>query len=217
MCVHMRDFRAAKLRMSSSEQWSEKIAARKEVLNRRDVIAEATRTEKSRRIAERLLSTSEFRAAHTVLSYASFRSEVDTFGVIRHCLEHGLEVVLPKVDSATKTLRLYKIASLDDLSSGYWGIPEPHVPETRRREVREMDLVIVPGAAFDEDCNRLGYGGGYYDRLLADRNALAVALAFEEQLLPQLPAEMHDIQMDMIITDIRILRCHGQKKDRERH
>jgi 5-formyltetrahydrofolate cyclo-ligase len=199
--------------VSSEEQRSEKHASRKEVLSRRDAISPTTRREKSGRITERLLSIGEFRAVHTVLSYASFRSEVDTFGIIRHCIEHGVRVVLPRVDRATRTLRLYEIESLDDLSSGYWGIPEPHVPEARRRNVREMDLVIVPGAAFDEECNRLGYGGGYYDRLLSDRTAPAVALAFEEQLLPQLPAEPHDIRMDAIITDMRTVRCHGQKED----
>lgn len=165
------------------------------------------------RILERLTAIAVFRSAHTVLSYASFRSEVDTYGIMRYCAAHGKKVVLPRVEAASKTLHLYEIGSIDDLCPGYWGIPEPPTLQSKKRDVAGVDLIIVPGAAFDEECNRLGYGGGYYDRLLSGRKAPAIALAYKEQVLSALPVEPHDVRMDMILTDTRTLDCSGQKED----
>lgn len=186
---------------------------RSETLRRRDALDPAARTEKDRRILERLTALAWFTQADTVLGYASFRSEVDTFGIMRYCVDHGKKVVLPRVEAASKTLRLYEIERIDELSPGYWGIPEPPASERRMRTVGDVGLIIVPGAAFDGSCNRLGYGGGYYDRLLAERQCPAVALAYEEQFVEALPVEPHDIRMDGILTDLRTVYCHGQKED----
>ncbi len=98
------------------------------------------------------------------------------------------------------------------------GIPEPDVRENRRVTIKDIDLVVIPGTGFDIQGNRLGYGGGYYDRLLGyESKQLAevehiptVALAFEEQIGEEIPAEPHDIQVDMIITDKRLIRCTKQ-------
>jgi 5-formyltetrahydrofolate cyclo-ligase len=191
----------------------DKRGIRRDILRRRDAIDPAIRKTKDGRILDRLTALPAFKTAHTVLSYASFRSEVDTFGIMQYCLEHDKEVVLPRVEAASKTLHLYEVGSIDELAPGHWGIPEPPVSEGRRRDVGGLDLIIVPGAAFDKVCNRLGYGGGYYDRLLAQRKVPAIALAYEEQVVSVLPVEPHDVRMDMIVTDVRILYCRGQKED----
>jgi 5-formyltetrahydrofolate cyclo-ligase len=108
-----------------------------------------------------------------------------------------------------KELRLYEIKELSELSAGYMGIPEPAVTEDRERDINDVTLVIMPGAAFDPKGNRLGYGGGYYDRLLSRlrRKIPLVALAYEEQLVDSLPAGPHDIRVHMIVTDRRVIHC----------
>ncbi|MDI6727531.1 MAG: 5-formyltetrahydrofolate cyclo-ligase [Thermodesulfovibrionales bacterium] len=186
---------------------------RKYILSRRDSIREEIRKDKDREIKERLLALSEFKASHKILLYASFRSEVDTFDLLKYCVAHGKVVVLPKVDKQDNELKLYEIKDTGELISGYLGISEPDVPEDRLMNVEHMDLILVPGVAFDEKCNRLGYGKGFYDKLLSgvrgqgSRVKGLIAMAYEEQIVEALPSEPHDIKMDKIITDKRIIEC----------
>jgi len=193
---------------------------RKYILSRRDSIHEEIRKDKDREIKERLLALSEFKASHKILLYASFRSEVDTFDLLKYCVAHGKVVVLPRVDKQDNELKIYEIKDTEELVKGYFGIPEPNVSadisESRRMNVEHMDLIIVPGVAFDEQCNRLGYGKGFYDKLLSgvrgqgSRVKCLIALAYEEQIVESIPSESHDIRMDKIITDKRIIECYGQ-------
>jgi 5-formyltetrahydrofolate cyclo-ligase len=185
-----------------------KISLRKEVLKKRDSIPISLRGKKDAFIKQRLLSLPEFKTAKTILFYASFRTEVDTRSMIEESLKMGKTVLLPKVDKALRRLRLYEIKDLGELSPGYMGIPEPRLPDKRLRETKDVDLVIVPGAGFDRSGNRLGYGAGHYDVLLSDisKKIPFVALAYEEQLADAIPAEDHDIQLDMIVTDDQIIK-----------
>jgi len=164
------------------------------------------RTAKSREVEERLFSLPEFKAANVVMFFASFRSEVDTEPMIRRALTFGKRVILPKVQGAG--LALFEIANIDkDVSPGAWGIPEPH--ETRPVRLDEIELIIVPGAAFDCRGNRLGYGAGFYDKLLAAFRKTTVALAFEAQIVPQVPADLHDIPVKKIITERRVITAQS--------
>ena len=164
------------------------------------------RTAKSREVEERLFSLPEFKAANVVMFFASFRSEVDTEPMIRRALTFGKRVILPKVQGAG--LALFEIANIDkDVSPGAWGIPEPH--ETRPVRLDEIELIIVPGAAFDCRGNRLGYGAGFYDKLLAAFRKTTVALAFEAQIVPQVPADLHDIPIKKIITERRVITAQS--------
>ncbi|MBI3593083.1 MAG: 5-formyltetrahydrofolate cyclo-ligase [Nitrospirae bacterium] len=183
---------------------------RKEVLSRRDSIKSEIRNDKDGKISRRLQGLYEFEKARAVLLYASFRSEVDTFNLLKYCLAGKKVAVLPRVDTVRNDLRLYKIMDMQELTTGYLGIPEPNIAEDREMDIEEMDLIVVPGVAFDLKCNRLGYGKGFYDRLLSQRKASAIALAFEEQILESIPSESHDIKMDKIITDKRIIDCRGR-------
>ncbi|MFO0751945.1 MAG: 5-formyltetrahydrofolate cyclo-ligase [Thermodesulfovibrionales bacterium] len=186
-----------------------KASIRRDVLSRRDSIASAQKSGKDEAIRKTLFALSAFQSARFVLLYASFRSEVDTFGILRFCLEKGKRVALPRVDAAKGELFLYEIRDMNDLATGCWGILEPIPASERERGVQEMDLIVVPGVAFDEQRNRLGYGKGYYDRLLREKRAEAVALAYEEQIVASLPAEEHDVKMDSIITDQRVIADGG--------
>lgn len=187
----------------------DKSRIRQDVLRKRDSLDPDTRRAKDSLIKENLFSLKEFLRAPILFFFASFRSEVSTLPQIAEALNRGKRVVLPSVDPLNKELRLYEIKGLSELSTGYMGIPEPAVAEERERDINDVTLVIMPGAAFDSKGNRLGYGGGYYDRLLTRlrRRIPLVALAYEEQLLDSLPAEPHDIKVHMIVTDQRVIRC----------
>lgn len=196
-----------------------KAKLRKETLERREAIPLPVRKVKDAAIAERLFALDTFRKSNIVLLYASFRSEVATEGIIRKALDMGKTVLLPKVFAEETTLKLFEIKSLDELKPGYMGIPEPEAVEENLREIESAGVVVVPGAAFDENGSRLGYGKGYYDRLLSlDGPCPAlVALAYEEQMLKNIPAEAHDMAVDIIVTDKRTINCkenrHGQEED----
>jgi len=185
---------------------------KKDIRNRilliRDTIPLDMRGQKDLRIRETVFSLPEFISAKTFLSYASFRSEVETIGLMKDSLSIGKKVLLPKVNREKSLLDLYEIKSIDELSPGYMGIPEPHHLKRRRAVVDDSDLIIVPGAAFDRKGNRLGYGAGYYDNLLSARHRTMpiVALAYDEQLVDAIPAEEHDVRVTVIVTDRGVIR-----------
>lgn len=188
---------------------NEKARIRKAVLARRDSIDPGTRRTKDSFIKERFFSLSGFRRAEIIFCFASFRSEVSTFPLIEESLRLGKRVILPSVDSAKKELRLFEIEGLNELSPGYMGIPEPHASGERERDINDADLIVMPGAAFDPKGNRLGYGAGYYDKLLSGlkKKIPLLALAYEEQIVDTLPAEPHDVRVDVIVTDRRVIDC----------
>jgi 5-formyltetrahydrofolate cyclo-ligase len=182
---------------------------RKKVLAARDGLLPGQRTAKSRKIEERLFSLPEFKSARIVLFFASFRSEVDTIPMIRRALASGKRVVLPKVKG--KELELFEIKNVDsDVSPGAWGIPEPR--ESALVKLDELDVIIVPGAAFDERGNRLGYGAGFYDKLLSEFKKPTVAIAFEQQIVPMILADPHDVPVKKIVTEKRIIEASSDSQ-----
>ncbi|MBA4371782.1 MAG: 5-formyltetrahydrofolate cyclo-ligase [Thermodesulfovibrio sp.] len=187
-----------------------KAALRKEFLQRRNSIPPEVRKVKSSTIQSTLAMLDEIKNAGTVLLFASFRSEVSMAGMITSTLASAKRVVLPKVDVATGMLQLFEISSPDELVPGYMGIPEPSETADRKPfDINDIDAVIIPGACFDEKGNRVGYGGGYYDRLLSGltKSIPVIAPAYEEQLVDAVPAETHDIKVSIIVTDRRVIRC----------
>ncbi|MDH4231405.1 MAG: 5-formyltetrahydrofolate cyclo-ligase [Nitrospirota bacterium] len=186
----------------------DKADVRKELLRKRDRIPAEVRKVKNRLIRERLLSLAEFKNASVIFFFASFRTEVDTAELIKTSLSAGKRVVLPKVEKERHELLLYEIRDFGELSPGYMGIPEPPAQEGRM-SINDVELVIIPGAGFDISGNRIGYGGGYYDRLLSglQKPVTVIAPAFEEQVVDSLPSEPHDIRVQMLVTDSRLIRC----------
>ena len=195
---------------------ADKKSLRKEIIARRDSIPPGIRLLKDSTINELLLGITTVKDARAVLLYASFRSEVKTEYLIMKSLSDRKVTVLPRVDKKNETLMLYEIRDWSELSPGSWGILEPGEMEGREISVDDIDIVIAPGVAFDENCNRLGYGKGYYDKLLSRKKGLipfVIGLAYEEQIVNALPCNPHDIKMDIVITDKRIITCHEPKKD----
>ncbi len=155
----------------------------------------------SSRIKNNLFSLKEVVETSVINCYASFQSEVYTFDILPEILKLGKTLTVPK--KKEKHLELYDVSYSDirKLEQNRWGIYEP-LGNTKRLDVKEHDIIITPGIAFDLRGNRLGYGGGYYDRLFSSSNrALKIALAFEKQIIDKVPSEKHDIRLDMIITE----------------
>jgi 5-formyltetrahydrofolate cyclo-ligase len=189
---------------------TDKSRLRTALLKKRDAIPAEVRRAKDRLIRDRLLSLDEIKGANLIFFFASFRSEVDTLEPMRSLLAEGRRVVLPKVARENHLLLLYEVKGLEELVPGYMGIPEPSVlTEERAVAVNEIKAVVIPGAGFDREGNRIGYGGGYYDRLLSSlgRNVPVIAPAYEEQVVDSVPSEPHDIKVSMIVTDRRVIQC----------
>ncbi len=182
---------------------------RAELLKKRDSIPSDQKKRKDTAVKKNLFNLKEFRNAENVLMYVSFRSEVDTTWYLEEILNLDKKLIVPLVNSKLKTLSLYEIRDTSELASGYMGIPEPAVDDDRLVHLSDIDLAVIPGSGFDTNGNRLGYGGGYYDRLLSkvENHIKAVALAFEEQITDDIPSEPHDIKMDIIVTDKRVVHC----------
>ena len=141
----------------------------------------------------------------TVLTYSHFRSEVPTDDIITYCLEQKICVGLP-VSGSDHSMDFYKISSSDELISGYHGIPEPDITVCDLCNITDSSLMIVPGTAFDRNGRRLGYGGGFYDRYFLKYPAVnKIGIAYDLQIVDELPYEKHDIDMDMIITESGII------------
>jgi 5-formyltetrahydrofolate cyclo-ligase len=184
-----------------------KLALRRQILARRDALSAEARAAASAAIAAQIPTLAEFAAARTVLLTLPFRSEWNTRALVDSALAASKIVVVPRVNTQTRMLELHSIADPDrDVVAGHLGIPEPRAerPQVPREAV---EFVLVPGVAFDLGRRRLGYGGGYYDRLLPllSPRAARVAGAFEIQLVDSVPAAPHDVAVDAIVTESRIV------------
>ena len=156
----------------------------------------------SQRICERLLTLPVWKRAKIVLLFASLRDEPDLWPVISTALKEGKEVSLPKLDPAGFGYDACPIKSLDDLSPGKFGILEPRGASTVMA-LNRLDLVLVPGIAFDPHGGRLGRGKGFYDRLLAAVSGLKCGVAFDEQLVDVVPVGPMDVRLNCILTPTR--------------
>lgn len=157
---------------------------------------------KSRVICDRLVALPVFQNARTILFYASVQGEVDTFEAMDRAWKLKKRVVLPVVQKETKHLELMSIGSLDDLYRGAYNIPEPKCSSERAVALLELDLVIVPGVAFDRANNRLGRGAGYYDRFLAElpSTTATVGLAYDFQIVDDIGGlDPHDQPVSCVI------------------
>jgi 5-formyltetrahydrofolate cyclo-ligase len=189
---------------------SEKSDLRKRVLALRDALASDERRALSARITSRLVALAEYRAARCVMAYVSFGAEFDTGAFIADLRAGGKALVLPRVDRDARALKLHSVHDPDrELASGVWGIREPRTDVCPEVAPETIDFVLVPGVAFTARCERLGYGGGYYDRLIpafAGRPAL-VSAAYGLQIVSELPMTPSDRKVNAVITEDKEYRC----------
>jgi len=192
----------------------QKAAIRKEILKKRDALDPAVRTSKSLLIQTALFTLPKIVASSSIMFYVSFRSEVQTETMIKHALAIGKTVIVPITDLKNKRLILSRLENYDeDLAFGTWGILEPRPEKVRPVSYGDIDSVITPGAAFTEDGWRIGYGGGFFDRLLRESKKKAVALAFEMQILDTIPHNpARDVPVNYVITERRVIACAATMK-----
>ncbi len=165
----------------------------------RDSLPEAERSLFSRQIAEKILAFVKKENIQRVFSYASFRSEPDTFYLMEKLLEQGISLALPKCEKGG-AMTFYGIRDLSQLSPGAYGILEPPMEASVPPEWAE--LILVPGCAFSMAGDRLGYGGGYYDRYLPKaKGAKALGVCFSPCLTQGLPAGKNDCKIMGIFTE----------------
>ena len=205
----------------------EKKAFRRVMLARRDAIPSEKRIEADVLRNMRIRNWEVYKNAELLLFYVSYRSEADTLQLIREALADGRKVAAPKVTG--NDMVFYRITSVSQLVEGYKGIlepdteqavpitgsagatEEPDMPVSASADIENNSLPVhillfVPGCAFDEAGGRMGYGGGFYDRFMERYpDCLRVALAYEEQIVENVPREMHDKPVDIIVTEERIV------------
>ena len=181
-----------------------KRAVRREVLAERDRLPEGNRRAMSASIAERVLAMEEFRDARTVMAFWSFGSEVDTRPLLERLEAAGKRVALPRIDDRELVPVTY--AAGDPLSATSFGAMEP--VSGVRVAPSDLDVVVVPGVAFDRDGGRVGYGAGFYDRLLGSvrDDAFAVAVAFGMQVVDRVPTGGTDRRVDAVVTEREVIR-----------
>ncbi|MGM0651259.1 MAG: 5-formyltetrahydrofolate cyclo-ligase [Bacillota bacterium] len=181
---------------------------RKKVISERDQLTKKDLAEKSRHIADNLFSLPAYHHANTIMYFISFGTEVDTRPMVEETIRQGKVALAPKPRPQERIMIPSRILDWDrDLVTGAYNIPEPKEEALRPYHPWEIDLLIVPGVAFDLKGNRLGYGGGYYDRFfeLLKKDTPLVALVFELQVVPEVPVEEWDRRVDLIITEKRII------------
>ena|SRR5450830_526174 len=185
----------------------EKKKTRLKIKNLLDNLSEQTHKLKSKIITDTLLKSNEYINAQTIFIYYPFRKEIDTREIIKDALAKNKKIVLPKVFG--NEIKIFFITDVEkDLRPGSFDILEPDISRCREADFRSVDLVIVPGLCFDPSFNRLGYGGGFYDKILEKlgRKIKKIALAFDLQILDNIPACSHDQKIDIIITESNIYK-----------
>ena len=188
-----------------------KTGIRKQLLALREQLPAAMRAAHSAAIIERLLQLREYRQAGTILGYMNFGAEFASELWIQQVLAEGKRLALPRVNHHTSQLDLYRVDDPEiQLEVGLWGIREPIVERCEKLTMlNEVEFVLLPGVAFARDGARLGYGRGFYDKLLARMpvQPALVAAAFELQIVEKIPQESTDVKVEWIITEQETIAC----------
>ncbi|ATP41061.1 5-formyltetrahydrofolate cyclo-ligase [Solibacillus sp. R5-41] len=185
----------------------EKKQQRVRVLQQLNNLSYSDYRNRSLRIAKKLLDEQIIQDATTIAITIGNRPEVDTTAIIEQLWQLGKQVVVPKCEPVDHTMEFYEIDSFIQTERAFKDILEPIPACTELVKKNEIDVIIVPGVVFGTDGYRIGFGGGYYDRYLPAFQGKLISLAFEEQLMDNIPREPHDIPVHILITDKRRMNC----------
>jgi 5-formyltetrahydrofolate cyclo-ligase len=183
------------------------------MIDRRGALTPDERAELSRAAALRLIRLPELAVARAVAGFVATSAEIDPGGALAEVGRRGGTVVFPRVTTGQPRLRFHCVGSATELRPGAYGILEP--PETSPEvAAQDLDVILLPGRAFDPEGRRLGYGGGYYDEVggLVRRQgrALLVGVGFDFQLVDRCPAADGDVDIDRVVTDARVVQCRAR-------
>ena len=170
----------------------------------------------SEKIFRNLRENSFFNNSAHIMVYLDFKHEVKTDFIINYCLENNKKVYVPICIPETHELCISRITNLEELQSGHFGIREPKPEYIRLSDSSIVDLVLVPGVAFDSLGNRIGFGAGYYDRFMRrlEPGVIKAALAYSFQIADTIPSGQYDIPMDYIVTEKCTISCTASNKPR---
>ena len=180
----------------------EKKALRTYIRQTERTLDPAYKAESSEAICHCVLALEEYRAAGIVFAFAGTVHEIDTSLLLKETLAAGKTLVLPRCAEG-HALDLCVVTSMDELVPGMYGILEPKT--VRKADENNIDVILVPGLAFDRNGGRMGFGKGYYDRLLESSKAVKIGLCYDFQILEKIPTESHDVPMNFVITEKEIL------------
>ncbi|MEH7016543.1 MULTISPECIES: 5-formyltetrahydrofolate cyclo-ligase [Bacillus] len=179
----------------------EKKRLRKEILQRMNALSEEQYTTLSEKIADSLYKQREWIAAQTIGITLSMEREVNTYAIIEKAWEEGKAIVVPKCNRETRTMTFRQITNFEQLETVYMNLREPDPSITEEVSAEEIDLLLVPGVAFTRKGERVGYGGGYYDRYLVNYKGKTLSLVFDFQIVSHIPVEPFDKAVEKIITE----------------
>lgn len=180
----------------------EKKKIREEIIKKRNDLLLEIKKEYDYLIFKQIINSELYKNSKKIFTYISFGSEVDTKNFIKYALENNKEIYVPKTDKVNKEMVAVKINSLNNMSVDKWGVLEPK--DVDKNDIgKNFDLIIMPGVAFDKEGNRIGYGGGYYDKYIAQLEHIenTLALSYDFQIVKNIKSELHDIKVNFIITN----------------
>jgi 5-formyltetrahydrofolate cyclo-ligase len=194
-----------------------KLQLRNDLKARLMAMSVGARSEKSKLACRNLVETQQFQRSAVVMIYLSLPHEVDTAAIILSAWQHGKTVAVPKISWQQRHMIPVVINSLDTgfatevggLRNPITGLPMP---------IEDIDLVVAPGLGFDRRGDRIGRGGSYYDRFFVNKGLCAVkcGLAFEEQVVENVPVDEHDVRMDMLVTDDEVIYFNKEVEESEK-
>ncbi|MBU0667990.1 MAG: 5-formyltetrahydrofolate cyclo-ligase [Candidatus Peregrinibacteria bacterium] len=176
---------------------------REQILYKRTQQSPRDKAPKDKKIIETIEKLPEFQNAQNILIYIAIHGEVDLSQLFNK-YKGSKNFILPRLNQSDSSLILYHIKSLDDLEKGTFSIPEPK-EDLEKIPLEKIDLAIIPGVAFALDGNRIGYGGGSFDRLLLKLNCTKIGIAYQFQIVENIAGEDHDQKVDLIITEANII------------
>lgn len=157
----------------------------------------------------KVINLEEVKGAKVVATYVSKKEEVDTHMLIEKLIGEGKKVIVPFVER--DGLMFSEIKGLEELEIGSFGVLEPKVK--RKYDVYSADVIIVPGVVFDKNGYRIGYGGGYFDKVLKKFEGKKIGIAYDFQVVDKVPREKHDVPVDILVTEKSVRRCYLLRKN----
>jgi 5-formyltetrahydrofolate cyclo-ligase len=177
-----------------------KAALRKHLLEKRDAISAEFRNISSKKIHENLKQINSYTNSQNIGCYFPIGSEVDTNNIMLEILKQNKNMLLPKI--VNSNMEFYVIPNLEKLEKGKFDIMEP---KDNCEKAENIDCILVPTVGISKNGDRLGYGRGYYDKFLSSSNAIKISLTYSNQIVKSVPSELHDIKIDLIITEDEII------------
>ena len=185
---------------------------REEIIDKRNNLILDIKQNYDSLIFEEIINSEIYKKSKKIFTYISFGSEVDTIKLINYSFSNNKEVYVPKINKQTKDMIALKIHNFNNMSVDKWGIIEPKSVD-KSNIGTDFDLIIMPGIAFDKQGNRVGYGGGYYDKYISKLNNTSnlLALAYDFQMIQDIESESHDIKVDFILTNKGFIKVNVEK------